>query len=259
GFVSQVEIDVINSSTSLSTTDLGLPDEIDWITSRAGQVLGDIVAVAACDAGYFEKYGEYFVKSFDETQSLHLHIVGADKEDVIAFQERFPNYNISFSIEEDKSDIGSPYYAMCRFIRAKEIQKKLDRDIFLTDVDISEVIGLKQLLAFSSSSEGDICVFQGDTIVPWLRYPGAYMYLRNTAESAKYLSLLRLVCMDRLKNPKWFLDQSAINSVNHYIWVNMPELRLKTISSKDNFILNDIFISKFDLEEKKKIRKNADY
>ena len=94
---------------------------------------------------------------------IHLHIADPSPELILRL-EGMTRPGLSFTIEESGDWRAASYYASMRFLHAREIQKELQQDLIILDVDLEEVRNLEVLLA--KCAENDVACFDSGFCYP---------------------------------------------------------------------------------------------
>ncbi len=212
---------------------------------------------AACDLVYFNKFAEKFISVFSKFGSVHIHVVGGDRDVLEDYVKQHQNLNLSLSSEVDDTELGSPYYACARFMRGNRIMEFLKSDLVILDIDVEDAHGFEAFL--EASEQNDVTMFENITNVPWLKYPAAAIYIKNNKIGREYLSCMEVVLTKALESSAWFIDQSILLSVNNYFKDKMEISPITYLEEKEGFILNDLIIPTDNLEEKRSIRSNTGF
>ena len=207
---------------------------------------------AACDQIYFDLFAVSFFHTFKDQGNVHIHIVNPNEESITTTIKEISDDRLSISTEIQNGELGSPFYASLRFLRAGEIIKHLKKNLIILDIDICGHVGFSKYL--EAADKGDVSICEITTIVPWLKHMAGLLYVKNSPFGLQYLDLLGKTLAEALENPSWFIDQSILHSVNMYFDQKTDSKNINYIKESDGFYIPDMLIPTADFDEKTKLR-----
>jgi hypothetical protein len=195
------------------------------------------VLLAACDKGYFGRFGEGLIQSVaaatGSAQLLHLHIVGPDAEterQIVALTAAHPFLRIS----TEPGEYRAVYYACSRFLVMRQLLDRYRRLIVVVDVDIRL---LKPLDAIAGAMAGaDLGWFEAGKQLP---LPSLICDCRraafgDTAGSRDMLGLFeRYIRSKYASGLKWSIDQGGLWSLSRALGRSLRRVDLSRALGPD--------------------------
>lgn len=176
------------------------------------------VISASCDSGYFEKYGEFFIKSFTQVCShesaIHLNFTRGKTDAIRAKISEWAGRNVFFSIQDIDTEINeAPMASLLRFVSLPHLIETLKVPVFVLDLD---TVIKSSLLPVVQKYEGvDICArILGGGVAPWEKYTGGFalFYPSNASVSVAKSIAKAAEIMASPSEKQWWIDQNCFEA-----------------------------------------------
>jgi hypothetical protein len=214
------------------------------------------LTLACADPVFFLRHAEAYMSTLRKVGSdvpVHFHLAGhTDETDELFNILQHRHGGISLSVEEPP--LRKPYYyATMRFIRLPALMAALNRDILLTDIDVTfhgrpETMFADPLLQHSDAAlriYDSVRVFQRKLtpsllyryprLLPWSHINAACLAIRNTTGGRELCEVLaaeatrHLRSVMELDTPVWGIDQTALFAAVRNTYRFLPHIRLSNV------------------------------
>ncbi|WP_425403275.1 hypothetical protein [Hwanghaeella sp.] len=223
------------TETRIFWSDWGVMDhqEIVWPENPAPPSGPDPLIFAACDGGYFDRFGERFLQVVTGLGPVHIHIVNPRPGQQEEFEAKAgPDVFLSHeTVSKDRSN--SQYYACARFFAADAVMRRYDCDMLMLDIDLDRLANLDSL--FEKIGSVDLAYFAMPTLMPWLRHHAAFIHLRNRPAVRTFLNRLANLLSHQLPDSVWYVDQLCLASALLAYQDNPDGLSIEALEQVDGF------------------------
>lgn len=193
-----------------------------------------------CDVGYFNRFSSSFLATLFETNdrlTVHFHIIGdeaavAEQRARLASERRKDRViDLAFSFEDRPAHGNMTYFALSRFIVARRLLRHYDCDMVIGDIDAAVIGNLHEVKAFVGDGDAGVDTsYRSDTYrkFPWNAMSGCYLSLRATERGvafAEAVSVMMAETFDPTSPKTWWLDQSILFCVTHYMRTADPAFK----------------------------------
>lgn len=204
------------------------------------------VLFAACDYGYFNKFGKVFLASLTKKSPdtwVHFHIFNApDIDEVLEVLNHInpdktalssERFGFSENVPENQRRyLQVTYYHMARFIRLWKFQKYRKAPVWLTDVDVLVNKDLTPLMKM----DHDIAIrMRPGRLEPWNQVAAVLVGINNTKGGMGFLTGVAAYVKYALENTKhvfWGADQQAMYSIFAHM-LEDRSLSVRALMDKD--------------------------
>jgi hypothetical protein len=201
---------------ALETTPEAAPPAI---TLRGGPAPANgLVLLAACDNGYFARFGEGLVRSVGAAsgnrQLVHLHVVGPDAETGQAIEALLAAHPF-LRVSTEPGVYRAAYYACSRFLVLRQLLDHYRCPIVPVDIDITVQKPLDPLAAALAGA--DIGWFEAgkQLPLPTLICDARLTGFTDTPGSRRVLALFeRYISGKYAEGEKWSIDQGGLWSIS---------------------------------------------
>lgn len=229
--------------------------EITWPEQSAPPVDADPVIFAACDGGYFDRFGAGFLKTVAGLGPVHIHIVNPKPGQVAAFRAEagkdkflsFENAPAGFS--------NSRYFACARFFAANAVMQRYGRDMLMLDIDLERLSHLPTL--FDRIKGADLAYFTMPTLMPWLRHHAALIHLRHSLEARSFLTRFAHLLSRQLPGAVWYVDQLCLGAAIAAYRDTPDKLKIDALEQADGFPFAHFVMPAGQDAEKEQLRRKG--
>ncbi|AQS50882.1 hypothetical protein PAEH1_03615 [Paenalcaligenes hominis] len=172
------------------------------------------VVLVSCDSGYLAAYGKDFfdlIKKLDPLSCIHFHVINPVK-DILKKIRFLNNDDIGLSFERvDISQIKT-YSSVSRYLIAVKIMDLYDKDVIISDIDLSFKISPKDVVNLVDGDFGLYINEHKGRCFPWtyvLAGLGVYKKNLNSISFLENISSFINGVFDDEENC-WMLDQMAL-------------------------------------------------
>jgi hypothetical protein len=231
------------------------PQEIIWPDEPVLDIGSEPLIFAACDGGYFDRFGARFLQAVTGLGPVHIHVVNPRPGQLAEFQTK-ADRAVCLS-QETVSDRrrNSQYYACARFFAAVAVMQRYDRDIVMLDIDLEGVANLNTL--FKRIEKADIAYFAMPTLMPWLRHHAAFIHLKCRLEVRTFLQRFANLLSHQLRDSVWYVDQLCLASVVAAYADAPDDLIIDPLEQADGFPFAHFIMPAGEDAEKEKLRREA--
>lgn len=231
------------------------PQEIVWPDDPAPPPGPDPLIFAACDGGYFDRFGARFLQVVTGLGPVHIHIVNPRPGQIASFRATAgPDVFLSHeTVSKDRSN--SPYYACARFFAAEAVMQRYGCDMLMLDIDLERLANLDTL--FAKIGNADIAYFAMPTLMPWLRHHAAFIHLRHRPEVRTFLTRFANLLSHQLPGAVWYVDQLCLASVVSAYRDEPKELAIMALEQTDGFPFAHFVIPAGEDAEKEQLRREG--
>lgn len=226
--------------------------EIVWPDGPAPAPGSDPLIFAACDGGYFTRFGARFLQVVTGLGPVHVHIVNPAPGQIDDFRAAAgPDVYCSHeTVPRDLSN--SRYYACARFFAVEAVIQRYGRDMMMLDIDLERLANLDTL--FERIVRADIAYFAMPTLMPWLRHHAAFIHLRNNPAVRTFLNRFANLLSHQLPGAVWYVDQLCLASAVSAYRDTPEALTIDALEQADGFPFAHFVIPAGEDGEKEKLR-----
>lgn len=172
----------------------------------------------SCDQKYFEKYGEFILKSFSKLCSdeanLHLIIINGEPE---KNRNILKKWSVNSSVYVENIILSTrvnlaPMASLARFLVVNKMLLKYDKPVLVMDLDT--VIKAPMSEFITSSQEFDVVSRILDGVAPWETYTGGFA-LFNPSLNGKFVArniAFTATRMAKQDTTQWWIDQNCFEA-----------------------------------------------
>lgn len=164
------------------------------------------VIFTTCNQTYFDRFANEFAESVDPQIVAHIHIVNPEKDNIhklSEYENRYPNLFISYDFGPEEAS----YYACRRFQLINSVLKKYQKNVIVSDIDVTFTGETKKLLNMKSFHCG---LFKAAKLDPMQIMHLSLSVYEFTEETINFTEDLSNYLTLKMKDGfPWMLDQCA--------------------------------------------------